>query len=74
MNCKKIFRLPFEVLKRIISYITEELNEYKYPYQKRYKNLIANYKLCGLGKTRENYLGYLNIILQELIGAQAKDY
>ena len=66
MNYKRLFRLPFSILKRIITYLIKEINEYKYPYQKRFKDLITNYELCGLDKTRESYLNYLNVILKEL--------
>ena len=66
MNYKQLFRLPFDVLKRITSHIIKEINEYRYPYKKRYKELIANYKLCGLDQNREIYLSYLNSLLKEL--------
>ena len=66
MNYKQLFRLPFDVVKRITSHIIKEINEYRYPYKKRYKKLIANYKLCGLDQNREIYLSYLNSLLKEL--------
>ena len=66
MYYKKLFRIPFLFLRRLIIHIKQEINEYKYPYQKRYNNLINNYKLCGLDKTRESYIRFLNNKLKAL--------
>ena len=41
MYYKKLFRRSFLVLRKFVIHLIQEINEYKYPYQKRYNNTQA---------------------------------
>ena len=66
MNLKYLLCYPFRFLKKIISYLILEINEFKYPLSKRYETLISAYKECKFDKKREEYISYLNKILYRL--------
>ena len=60
----KIIIIKF--IRYILKIFKENFNEIKYPYSKRYEDLIKAYKECGLNQDRERNINTLNKCLNSL--------
>ena len=66
MKFKDLIFYPLRKIKQLVSLLTAEIHEYRYPEKFRYQDLINTYKKCKLNHNRNENIKYLNNILKEL--------
>ena len=57
---KKVGFYPYFLFKKIFLLIKKEINEYRYPFKKRYSSLIKTYIKCNFNQDRNVYIKSLN--------------
>ena len=63
---KSILKNLFNFFKKFFDHIVQEYYELKYPYKKRYIDLLKTYVEAGFKNTREVYIKTLNSTLRKL--------
>ena len=66
MTIFSVLKIPYKAICKILRIIKMEINEIKFPEEKRYENLINSYNLVGLSDDREKHILRLNECLNSL--------
>lgn len=66
MKFKDLIFYPLRKIKQLVRLFIAEINEYRYPEEIRYQDLINTYKKCNLKYNRNENIKYLNKVLESL--------